>query len=457
MRSCLVPGVLICLMAAPSRAALAGDCEPTAELAGENLEISTGLTTNLGGISVVYNSVDDNYMIAWFDSRIVGQNDVYAQRIAPDGATLGDNVEISSGPASQTGTAIAHNTVDNEFLIAWQAQPGDPGDLFFNYSFGRVVDAIGSPITDDFDISNGGLEATLTYNPANNEYFLEARNFAAGGTRGIRGEIISPDGVPLTGGITIATAGAPAPAGQVAYNPNANEYLATWRDQVDADLRAQRIDGDGNLLGGVVIVSETFPGSSLASSIAFDVANDQYLVVFATFSGGPVIGQFIGSDGALRGANFTIVEDDDTLQAFVAFDAVNRVYLVSWLRSPNVRARLLSENGDLLGGAIPVVNGTATALPRVAADTDHGGFLIAWRDDRNVGRGMVNTYAQIVSIIGCDVEGDLDGDGAVGTGDLIILLGLWGRCADCPDCPADFDGDCMVGATDLITLLGNWG
>ncbi len=56
-----------------------------------------------------------------------------------------------------------------------------------------------------------------------------------------------------------------------------------------------------------------------------------------------------------------------------------------------------------------------------------------------------------------DPDADLDGDGVVGAGDLIILLGNWGACADCGDCSADLDGDCTVGATDLIILLGNWG
>ncbi len=52
---------------------------------------------------------------------------------------------------------------------------------------------------------------------------------------------------------------------------------------------------------------------------------------------------------------------------------------------------------------------------------------------------------------------DLNGDGVVGTGDLLILLGSWGRCAACNDCPPDFDNDCTVGTGDLIILLGNWG
>ncbi|MCH8851607.1 MAG: PQQ-binding-like beta-propeller repeat protein [Planctomycetes bacterium] len=62
--------------------------------------------------------------------------------------------------------------------------------------------------------------------------------------------------------------------------------------------------------------------------------------------------------------------------------------------------------------------------------------------------------------IGDEVEptpGDLDGDGDVDAADLAILLGNWGPCGDCGDCPADLGGDCMVGAPDLAMLLGNWG
>ncbi len=52
---------------------------------------------------------------------------------------------------------------------------------------------------------------------------------------------------------------------------------------------------------------------------------------------------------------------------------------------------------------------------------------------------------------------DLNGDGVVDSGDLVILLASWGPCADCKDCPPDFDNDCNVGTADLLTLLGNWG
>ena len=57
----------------------------------------------------------------------------------------------------------------------------------------------------------------------------------------------------------------------------------------------------------------------------------------------------------------------------------------------------------------------------------------------------------------CETLGDLDGDGVVGSNDLLALLGAWGSCDDCENCVADLDGDCDVDGADLILLLGNWG
>lgn len=52
--------------------------------------------------------------------------------------------------------------------------------------------------------------------------------------------------------------------------------------------------------------------------------------------------------------------------------------------------------------------------------------------------------------------GDLTGDGVVGLGDLLVLLGFWGACGECSACPPDFDGDCVVDFGDLLVLLQGW-
>ncbi|MEE9129023.1 MAG: galactose oxidase-like domain-containing protein [Phycisphaerales bacterium] len=56
--------------------------------------------------------------------------------------------------------------------------------------------------------------------------------------------------------------------------------------------------------------------------------------------------------------------------------------------------------------------------------------------------------------VGPELLGDVDGNGIVGSGDLLILLATWGPCAGCQ---ADLNGDGNVSAADLLILLVNWG
>ena len=53
----------------------------------------------------------------------------------------------------------------------------------------------------------------------------------------------------------------------------------------------------------------------------------------------------------------------------------------------------------------------------------------------------------------CVCLGDLDGDGTVGTSDLLALLAAWGAAGG----PADLDGDGLVSTGDLLVLLSVWG
>ncbi|MHC4414318.1 MAG: hypothetical protein ACYS0G_03440 [Planctomycetota bacterium] len=72
----------------------------------------------------------------------------------------------------------------------------------------------------------------------------------------------------------------------------------------------------------------------------------------------------------------------------------------------------------------------------------------------------VGTAGEAIAVLGVSTAapGDLDGDGAVGINDLLILLAAWGACPPpCPQCAADLDDDCMVGINDLLILLANWG
>ena len=68
---------------------------------------------------------------------------------------------------------------------------------------------------------------------------------------------------------------------------------------------------------------------------------------------------------------------------------------------------------------------------------------------------VVNAFSNDVSVLlnQSTDPADLDGDGAVGSGDLGILLAAWGG----GDAAADLDGDGVVGSGDLGILLAAWG
>ncbi len=51
---------------------------------------------------------------------------------------------------------------------------------------------------------------------------------------------------------------------------------------------------------------------------------------------------------------------------------------------------------------------------------------------------------------------DIDGDGAVGVADLLLLLGALGSCTPAQECLADLDEDGTVSISDLLVLLANW-
>ncbi len=57
-----------------------------------------------------------------------------------------------------------------------------------------------------------------------------------------------------------------------------------------------------------------------------------------------------------------------------------------------------------------------------------------------------------ITFVGKSCVEDLDGNGAVGTSDLLELFSQWGT-----DGTADFDGSGEVGTADLLILFANWG
>ena len=82
--------------------------------------------------------------------------------------------------------------------------------------------------------------------------------------------------------------------------------------------------------------------------------------------------------------------------------------------------------------------------------------------------GRVNFYDQEDAVYGAEgvmgemtvwgtsalCPADLDGDGTVGVGDLLLLFAAWGTD---PGGPPDLNADGTVGAADMLIMFANWG
>ena len=156
--------------------------------------------------------------------------------------------------------------------------------------------------------------------------------------------------------------------------------------------------------------------------------------------------------------------DDDGFEPICGFGDIS-FSLVSdgWEGEGNIKGDPLfvdPDNGNyrLAAGSPCIDAGNNSAVPRgVTLDLDGNPRFLDDFDvaDTGVGRAPIvdmGAYEHVPL-----PPADLNNDGIVDGGDLLVLLGSWGSCAVCDDCIADLDGDCLVGPSDLIILLGSWG
>jgi len=86
-------------------------------------------------------------------------------------------------------------------------------------------------------------------------------------------------------------------------------------------------------------------------------------------------------------------------------------------------------------------------------------------DDGGVDSGAAYLYSGVNGVDnndngvpdGCDVPGDVTGDGVVDLADLTAVITAWGMCPTPPiACPADLDGNGLVDVYDLLIVVQHW-
>ncbi|MCZ6542035.1 MAG: S8 family serine peptidase [Planctomycetota bacterium] len=195
-------------------------------------------------------------------------------------------------------------------------------------------------------------------------------------------------------------------------------------------------------MSGVVLVAAA-GNFGFSGGVAFPARWDETIAVAATDN------QDQRWSGSNQGPQLTVAAPG--VNVWSLFGSANYAYMTGTsMATPHVSGLatlMLSLDGSLTPDEVRDI------LQATADDVDAPGF------DNNTGFGRINANAALLEVLaGISIPGDLDGDGAVGILDLLILLTAWGPCPDPPEeCPADLALDGSVGVLDLLTLLAYWG
>lgn len=305
---------------------------------------------------------------------------------------VGERVAVTSGAVFGTSPAIAVNPSTGDAMLAWTDVAKESADVTLNRILGRRIDAQGNPRGNVFLISRqvagnsakGGTNPKLVYNAKTNQFLaVYERTYANADTPGIFAQRLSINGAALGGEISVVQAtGVANPA--VAFDPANNRYLIAWSSAAGG-IDARLMNGTGETAGGVLTL---IPGALRANnpSLAFNPSAKEYLLAFDLFSKSvsDVYGQLLNADGGLSGQVF-IVSDaaDRQAEPSAVYDSAENRYAVFWSDSRdiaasglNVYGQLLDKDGKPAGGNARLA--TRALSPRALYSPDQKIYLLSW-------------------------------------------------------------------------------
>jgi hypothetical protein len=316
----------------------------TGALQGSYFVISAAVADQLDPV-VAYNSTDSEYLVVWSDYRSSAASgaDIYGQRVAATGALQGSDIPVNVHLGHQLYPAVAYNSTDNEYLVVWHTYLPPDTNSFDVY--GQRVAATGALQGSDIPISIGsGNQGSpvVAYNSTDNEYLVVWSDYRSSATSSpdIYGHRVDATGALQGIDIPISTASGDEGSPAVAYNSTDNEYLIVWQDNrnwaaTEFDVYGQRVDATGALQGIGIPVS-TYTNQQAFPEIAYDSANNEYLVVWQD-SRRPdtidldVYGQRVSPTGTLQGSDIPIsAASAGTAYSKAAYNSTDNEYLVVW-------------------------------------------------------------------------------------------------------------------------------
>ena len=297
-------------------------------------------------------------LAAWGDGRVSTNFDVYAGRIASNGASVdGQGSLLSRAATIQEDPILAFNGTD--YLVAWTDR-GSPG-------------------------------------ASNSKHRLLAGRMTPTGTR--------RDG----GGILVTDQADNGPRPGIASN--GEDFLIAWSSGFK--IYASRVSAAGVLLDAtpLPIFTPAYQGTNPTPEVAWNGEN--YVIAFSFFESAASGIKFVrvASDGTVLDATPQTVASGTNGGALPDIACGDRACLIAYMAYRagdgwDIAGRRIALDGRLLGtGPIPISLGTKEqGFPSVA--WDGANYLVAWQDERVAPVNKSDVYGARVSAAGIVLDPD---------------------------------------------------
>ena len=274
--------------------------------------------------SITYNSVDNEYIVAWQSEPQDGSGyGLYAQRFSQAGAKIGGEVQLNNYTTnSQNSPQVAFD--GSQYLITWHDQQQD-GNL--SGIFGRRFSTSLTPLDmNEFQINTytTGYQdmADVTHNGDTYLVVWEGEGLD-GSSYGVYGRRYDADGNALDTQEFVINSNTTSTQNHIISATNGQTFLVTWEDWSGIDgsgstICAQLFDADGNFLGSNFQVNLYSSGDQRYADIA--TMGLQYMISW--------VGEGAGDDSGVY-ANF-INATDYTIFAYLTDAGADDEFDVEW-------------------------------------------------------------------------------------------------------------------------------
>lgn len=282
--------------------------------------------------SVAYDRANQKFLVVWTDlrNRETTITDIYGQIVNADGTRNNDNFVVSKAYNFQDRPSAAYDSTNQRFLVVWQDYRDIESTKYDIY--GQIVDAEGNPYGANFVISNADSNQvfpSVAYDSANQRFLVvwsEYRNWRTTGYD-IYGQIVRADGNPYGGELIISNHEKDQVSPSVAYDSANQRFLVVWSDgrggeSTTYDIYGRILDTVGNFYTDDFVISKAVQFQSTPSA-AYDSANQKFLVVWSDYRNvkyreleyqeipnSDIYGQIVQGDGNLYGGNLAISDAD---------------------------------------------------------------------------------------------------------------------------------------------------